>query len=137
MTRPLWLLQGGSARYGASTYPFDPRKGGSLAPIRWDDEAGAVGGMMEENEGVQHDSCSRRDSCSRHKSSSSNSSGYSSRKLSDGIWHGAPTFLFDPGKMAPVLLPVTNAEGKGMLMDSIRFVVLMSFGGDTDMDIFI
>ena len=36
VTRPLSLLQGCSARYGASTCPFDPGKGGSLAPARWD-----------------------------------------------------------------------------------------------------
>ena len=87
--------------------------------------------MTEDNEGDEHDSCSG------HNSRRSNSSGCNSMKQLDGIWHGAPTFPFDPGKMAPLLLPVTNAEGKGMLMDSIRFVVVLSFGGDTDMDIFI
>ena len=34
-TRSVSLLQGGSGRYGASTYPFNPGIGGSLAPIRW------------------------------------------------------------------------------------------------------
>ena len=111
------LLRGGSGRYGASTFPFEPGKVSSLALIRCDNGPDTVGEMTEENEGGLHSSC-----CSIHNSSSSNSTGCSSRKQLDGIWHGAPTISFDPGKMVPVMLRVTKAEDQGVLMDSIRFV---------------
>ena len=51
VTRSVSLPKVGTGRYGASTYPFDPGNGGSLAPIRWDDGPGTVGEMTEENEG--------------------------------------------------------------------------------------
>lgn len=47
----------------ASMYPFDPRKRGSLAPIRRDDAPGTVGGVMEENEGEHRDNSNSNSSC--------------------------------------------------------------------------
>ena len=83
----------------APTYPFDPGKRGSLAPIRRDDEPGAVGEEKEEYEGEGHDS----------RSSNNNSS---SRKRLDGIWDGASTYPFDQGKRGS-LAPIRREDWPG------------------------
>ena len=69
---------GGSGRYGASTYPFDRGKGGTLVPIRRYDGPGTAWIMTEENER------DRKNSDSRDSSSNSSSICSYSERL-DGI----------------------------------------------------
>ena len=78
--RSVSLQKRGFGRYGALTYPFDPRR---------NDGPGMVGEATEAHEEKGRDSSS---------SNNNNSNSCSSKKRLDAIWRGTPTFPFDTGK---------------------------------------